>query len=209
MVLGELPLVKPGALYPWGHTDLLCSSLTPISSAPRMSPANSGSPSKERTRARRCQKHQHGSVTRLGTKLSQSLRMVGPVSCTSLLFKGKWDCGVCCLLSPGEQFGRDTPLCRDGHAVSFQGATKAKKNQLQDQRRRHTSTASTGRRKRGAGMDWAVQMWGLVCGFRKLISTEFYSFPLAPWALWWSFFTTAQKKGDFQEGNEALDKLSS
>lgn len=150
-----------------------------------MSPANSGSPSKERTRARRCQKHQHGSVTRLGTKLSQSLRLGGPVSCTSLLFKGKM--GLWCLLfaqSWGTVWKRHCTVPRWTCCVLSGSHKSQEKPAPRSAQETHFNCFYREAEKLpGAGMDWAVQMWGLVCGFRKLISTEFYSFPLAPWAL--------------------------
>lgn len=178
------------------HTNLLSS---------QMSPDSSGPSSKERThtfRAKTCQKHQHGPVTRLVTKLAQSLGVGGPVSCTSLLFKGKT--GLWCLLfAQSWRKGLEgAPHCAEmDMPCPFSDPQNPRKPAPRSAQGTHFNCSHREAEMLwGAEMYWAVQTWGLVCCFRKLISTEFYSCPLAPWALWWSFVTTAQKKRRFSGG---------
>lgn len=153
-----------------------------------MNPANSGPPSKERTctlRARTCQKHQHGPVTVLGTKLSQSLRWGSPVSCTFPLLK--WKTGLWCSLfaqSWRKGLQRTSRCAKMDMPCPFSEPQKPTKPAPSSAQGTHFNCSHReAEMLPGAEMYWAVQTWGLVCCFRKLISVEFYSFPPAPWPL--------------------------
>lgn len=118
--------------------------------------------------------------------------------------KGKQDCCVC-LLSPGGRVWKKHLTVPRWTGCILSGTHKSQENQLQDQPRGHTSTAPTARGRNTLG----CANVGFSLLLQELISTEFYRFSLSPWALWLSFVTSAHKKCDFQESNEALDKLSS